>query len=317
MEAVPTGCGSKSAKTSRRASPRSSSTRCRTSAKGTGGPVSRHARNSSATSSPNIPGDEAMICPNFMNVPPRSWKLLRSGRASWAAGSGPWRMCRAGGARSERSARPPPWRWCAPVHQLAPRRLGQAPRVDPGDVLGERLHRLDRLRPMKQRPGGRCRRGAGRVRRCVVSLLVRVGEPRPPVERTGVSVTPRRRREADAGRKVCPDCPCKVEKRPKPGSSGEGSSAVPPNSPYLRDRFTDVVDSKVSRQGRGRDAIVDPSSNGRCPDGRLVAVTESLERPIEEAPEEASGLSGIGAPGSLCVGSPLMSVVPHCRRRPG
>ena len=35
-----------------------------------------------------MPGDEAMIWPNFMNVPPRSWKLLRSGRASCAAGQG-------------------------------------------------------------------------------------------------------------------------------------------------------------------------------------------------------------------------------------
>ena len=34
-----------------------------------------------------------MIWPNFMKVPPRSWKLLRSGRASCAAGSTPWRMC--------------------------------------------------------------------------------------------------------------------------------------------------------------------------------------------------------------------------------
>ena len=74
--------------------PRSSSTRWRTSGNGTGGPVSRQARNSSATSSPNMPGDEAMIWPNFMKVPPRSWKLLRSGRASWAAGSGPCRMVR-------------------------------------------------------------------------------------------------------------------------------------------------------------------------------------------------------------------------------
>ena len=41
-----------------------------------------------------MPGDDAMIWPNFMKVPPRSWKLLRSGRASWAAGSGPWRMVR-------------------------------------------------------------------------------------------------------------------------------------------------------------------------------------------------------------------------------
>jgi len=69
--------------------PNISSTRWRTSGKGTGGPVSRQARNSSATSSPNMPGEEAMIWPNFMKVPPRSWKLLRNGRASCAAGSGP------------------------------------------------------------------------------------------------------------------------------------------------------------------------------------------------------------------------------------
>ncbi len=72
MEAVPTGSGSNSAKASRSDSPRSSSTRWRTSGNGTAGPVSRQARNSSATSSPNIPGDDAMICPNFMKVPPRS-----------------------------------------------------------------------------------------------------------------------------------------------------------------------------------------------------------------------------------------------------
>ncbi len=94
MDAVPIGSGSNSANASRSDSPRSSSTRWRTSGNGTGGPVSRQARNSSATSSPNIPGDEAMIWPNFMKVPPRSWKLLRSGRASCAAGSGPWRMVR-------------------------------------------------------------------------------------------------------------------------------------------------------------------------------------------------------------------------------
>ncbi len=41
-----------------------------------------------------MPGDEAMIWPNFMKVPPRSWKLLRNGRASCAAGRGPWRMVR-------------------------------------------------------------------------------------------------------------------------------------------------------------------------------------------------------------------------------
>ena len=74
-------------------SPRSSSTRWRTSGNGTGGPVSRQARNSSATSSPNMPGEEAMIWPNFMKVPPRSWKLLRRGRASCAGGNTPWRMC--------------------------------------------------------------------------------------------------------------------------------------------------------------------------------------------------------------------------------
>ena len=94
MEAVPIGSGSNSAKASRSDMPRSSSTRWRTSGNGTGGPVSRQARNSSATSSPNMPGDEAMIWPNFMKVPPRSWKLLRRGRASCAAGSGPWRMVR-------------------------------------------------------------------------------------------------------------------------------------------------------------------------------------------------------------------------------
>ena len=83
------GSGSNSANASVSDMPRSSSTRWRTSGNGTGGPVSRQARNSSATSSPNMPGDDAMICPNFMKVPPRSWKLLRNGRASWAAGSGP------------------------------------------------------------------------------------------------------------------------------------------------------------------------------------------------------------------------------------
>ena len=83
------GSGSNSANASRSDSPRSSSTRWRTSGKGTGGPVSRQARNSSATSSPNMPGDEAMIWPNFMKVPPRSWKLLRSGRASCAGGNTP------------------------------------------------------------------------------------------------------------------------------------------------------------------------------------------------------------------------------------
>jgi len=80
---------SNSAKASLNESPRSSSTRWRMSGNGTGGPLSRQARNSSATSSPNIPGDDAMIWPNFMKVPPRSWKLLRSGRANCAAGSGP------------------------------------------------------------------------------------------------------------------------------------------------------------------------------------------------------------------------------------
>ena len=33
-----------------------------------------------------MPGDEAMIWPNFMKVPPRSSKLLRSGWASCDAG---------------------------------------------------------------------------------------------------------------------------------------------------------------------------------------------------------------------------------------
>ena len=90
--------------------PRSSSTLWRTSGKGTSGPVSRQARNSSATSSPNMPGDEAMICPNFMKVPPRSSKLLRSGRANCDPGE----RALANGAdlaqgdRGERAA-PPPW----------------------------------------------------------------------------------------------------------------------------------------------------------------------------------------------------------------
>ena len=53
----------------------------RTSSKGTGEPVSRHERNSAATWSPNMPGDEPISWPNFMKVAPSSSKVLRSGRA--------------------------------------------------------------------------------------------------------------------------------------------------------------------------------------------------------------------------------------------
>ena len=129
IDAVPMGSVSKSANASLSESPRSSSTRWRMSANGTGGPLSRQARNSSATSSPNIPGDEAMIWPNFMNVPPRSWKLLRSGRASCAAGSGPWRIRRS-------------WRitvgvkWTATTFAMVRLRRSSARRVGSGSRRG-------------------------------------------------------------------------------------------------------------------------------------------------------------------------------------
>ncbi len=107
-----------------------------------GGPVSRQARNSSATSSPNIPGDDAMIWPNFMKVPPRSWKLLRSGRASCAAGSG---AVADGAQLAQRRGREVDAHdlgdGAAAAHQLAAGGLGQAARVDPWDVLGQRARR--------------------------------------------------------------------------------------------------------------------------------------------------------------------------------
>ena len=66
MEARPMGWGSKWVKASWSGIPRSLSMTSRTVSKGTAGPVSRQARNSSAKSSPNTPGDEATSCPNFM-----------------------------------------------------------------------------------------------------------------------------------------------------------------------------------------------------------------------------------------------------------
>ncbi len=114
----------------------------RTSGKGTSGPVSRQARNSSATSSPNMPGDEAMICPNFMKVPPRSSKLFRSGRANWIPGSAPWRMVR--------TCRRATGTKCRPTtlvivelrrSQGEGARFGEWPRIDLRRILGERPRR--------------------------------------------------------------------------------------------------------------------------------------------------------------------------------
>ena len=61
--------------------PSSASTARRTSSKGTDAPVSRHERNSAATASPNMPGEDPMSWPNFMNVAPSSSNVLRSGFA--------------------------------------------------------------------------------------------------------------------------------------------------------------------------------------------------------------------------------------------
>ena len=164
IDAVPIGRGSNSAKASRRFMPRSSSTRRRTSGNGTAGPVSRQARNSSATSSPNMPGDEAMIWPNFMKVPPRSWKLRRSGRASCAAGSTPWRIW-----RSWRTAVGAKW---TPITlaMVRPRRSSSrrrgvraAARVDPRHVLGQGTPRRH-LVVSRGRPRGRWSRRQGRRR---------------------------------------------------------------------------------------------------------------------------------------------------------
>ena len=81
IDARPIGVSEKLQNASSSGMPRSASTARRTSSKGTGAPVSRHDRNSAATWSPNMPGDEPISWPNFMNVAPSSSKVLRSGLA--------------------------------------------------------------------------------------------------------------------------------------------------------------------------------------------------------------------------------------------
>ena len=79
-----------------------------------------------------------MIWPNFMNVPPRSWKLRRSGRASWAAGQHALADVQQLAQRGRGEVEPDHLGdGAAAPEQLAPGGVGQPARVDPRHVLGE------------------------------------------------------------------------------------------------------------------------------------------------------------------------------------
>ncbi len=99
-----------------------------TATKGTGGPRIEASLELVRHLVAEHPGRRgAVICPNFMNVPPRSWKLLRkAGQLAHRRAVQPWRIVRSWRrmAVAVSSGSPPPWRWCGtPAQQASSRRV--------------------------------------------------------------------------------------------------------------------------------------------------------------------------------------------------
>ena len=226
MEAVPIGSGSNSANASRSDRPRSSSTRWRTSGNGTGGPgveagpelvghvVAEHAgrRRDDLAELHEGPAEVLEALAQRPGQLGRRQRALADG-AQLAEG-------RRGEVDRHHLGDGP-----APAQQLAVRRIGQAPRVDPRHVLGQRARRRGRSRL--------CLHLGCRANRCVRRALGSPAQGRrgaaAPTAFPGRTAT-RRSSPARPGR------PCRCRRRSAPSRRASRRRPRSPWTPHRRAR---------------------------------------------------------------------------------